>query len=72
VVILYVGHKLQLLALLTFLEEERRKEVMDALSNSGTKGKREVKNLETSVNYDARGSCSSRGKRKARGHPVVL
>jgi hypothetical protein len=67
----YVGHKLQLLALLTFLEEERRNEEVGALSSGGTKGKREVKNLESSVNYDARGSFSSRGKRKARGHPIV-
>jgi hypothetical protein len=66
-----VGHKLQLLALLTFLEEEGRNEEVGALSSGGKKGKREVKNLESSVNYDARGSCSSSGKRKARGHPVV-
>jgi hypothetical protein len=70
--ILYVGNKLQLLALLTFLEEERRKEAMGALSSWGTKGKREVKKLESLVNCDARGSCLSRGKRKARGHPIVL
>jgi hypothetical protein len=65
----YVGHELQLLALLTFLEEERRNE---ELSSDGTKGKREVKNLESFVNYNARGSCSSHSKRKARGYPVVL
>jgi len=70
--ILYVGHKLQLLALLTFLEEERRSEELGALLSGDTKGKREVKNMESSVNYDARGSCSNRGKRKARGHPVML
>jgi len=67
-----VGHKLQLLALLTFLEEECRNGALGALSSGGTKGKREVKNLESSINYDARGSCSSHGKRKARSHPVVL
>jgi len=67
----YVNHKLQLLALLTFLEEERRNEEVGVLSSGGTKGKREVKNLECSINYDARGSCSSHGKRKVRGHPVV-
>jgi hypothetical protein len=60
-----------LLALLTFLEEECHNEEVGALSSGGTKGKREVKNLESSVNYDDRGSCSSRGKRNARGHPVV-
>jgi len=59
----YVGHKQQLLALLTFLEEERRNEEVGALLSGGAKGKREVKNLESSVNYDARGSCSIRGKR---------
>jgi hypothetical protein len=63
-----VGHRLQLLAFLTFLEEERRKDALGALFRSGTKGKREVKNLECSVNYDARGVLSSRGKRKMRGH----
>jgi hypothetical protein len=67
-----VGHKLQLLALLTFLEEERCLEALGDWSSSAMKGTREVKNLESSVNYDARGSCSSRGKRKTRGHPVVL
>jgi len=61
-----------LLALLTFLEEERRTEELGALLSGDTKGKREVKNMESSVNYDARGSCSNRGKRKARGHPVML
>jgi hypothetical protein len=66
-----VGHKLQLLALLTFLEEERQKEAMGALSSSGAKGKRKVKNLESFVNYDAIGSCLSRGRR-ARGHPIVI
>jgi hypothetical protein len=54
-----VGHKLQLLALLTFLEEERRNNVNVANSGSGTEGKMEVRNLECSVNYDARGSSSS-------------
>jgi hypothetical protein len=53
----YMGHKLQLLALLTFLEEEHRNEEVGALSSGGTKGKREVKNLESSINYNARGSC---------------
>ena len=38
VAISYVGHKLQLLALLTFLEGERRNNAMVANSGSGTKG----------------------------------
>ena len=41
------------------------------LSN-GTKGKREVRNLECSVNYDARSVSSRRGNRKGRGHAIVL
>jgi hypothetical protein len=67
----YVGHKLQLLALLTFLEGEHRNNEMVANSSSGTKGLREVNNLECSVNYDARGLSSSRGNRKERGSCVV-
>jgi len=55
----------------TFLEEECRNEEVGALSSSGMNGKKEVKNLESSVNNDAKGSCSSCGKRKARGHPIV-
>lgn len=66
------GHNLQLLDFLSFIEEECRIEEEGALSCRGKKGIREVKNLECSINYEARGSCSSRGKRKARGHPVVL
>jgi hypothetical protein len=67
-----VGHKLQLLALLTFLEVERRLEGLGDWPSNSMKGKREVKNLESSINYNARGSCSSHGKRKTRGHLVVL
>jgi hypothetical protein len=70
--ILYVGHKLQLLALLTFLEGELRNNAMVANLSSGTKGKREFKNLECSVNYDARGLSSSCGNRKGRGSAVVM
>jgi len=62
-----VGRKLQLLGLLTFLEEERRLEALGDLSSCSMKGKREVKNLESLVNYDARGSCLSHGKRKWEG-----
>jgi hypothetical protein len=70
--ILFVGHKLQLLALLTFLEEECRINAMVTNSSRGTKGKKEVKNLECSVNSDARGVRSSRGNRKGRGFVVIL
>jgi hypothetical protein len=68
----FEGHKLQLLDFLSFIEEERRIEEEGALSCGAKKGKMEVKNLECSINYEARGSCSSRGKRKTRGHLVVL
>jgi hypothetical protein len=58
-----VGHEKQLLDLLTVLEEEHRHEVL-ATHKRGTKGKRELQILECSINFDARGDCSSRkGKR---------
>ena len=62
-----MGHKLQLLALLTILEGEHHKDTMATNSRSGAKGRRKVKNLESSVNYDGKGASSSRGKRKGRG-----
>jgi hypothetical protein len=65
----YVGQKWQFMALLTFLEKERLKEIQ---SLSASKRNREVKNLESSINYDFRGEGqSSRGKRKGRGSDVV-
>jgi hypothetical protein len=67
----FVGRKLQLLALLTFLEGERKNNAMVVDSGSGTTGKREVKNLECSVNYEARGSSFSNGNRKGRGKAVI-
>ena len=67
-----MGHKMQLMALLTFVEEERRNNVMVNTSSSGTKGKREMRNLECSVNYDARSVHSSHGIRKGRGNVVDL
>jgi hypothetical protein len=68
----YVGHKLQLLALLTFLDEDRRKGSLVVNSRSGAKGWREVKNLESSINYDCREASSNCGNRKGRGIVVVL
>jgi hypothetical protein len=68
----FEGHKLQLLALLTFLEGERRSEAMGERSSIAEKGKREVKNLKSAVNYEARGASSRRRNRKARGDQVVL
>jgi hypothetical protein len=38
--------------------------VLASVSSSKFKGSREVKNLECSINYDARGLGSSRGKAK--------
>jgi hypothetical protein len=57
----YLGNKWQLMALLNFLEKECNKEEMEAPSHSGTKGNREVKNLECSINYDSRDGQTSRG-----------
>jgi hypothetical protein len=57
------GNEKKLLDLLTVLEEEQRHEVL--VSPSKPKGRRELKNLECSINFDARGDCSSRVK--ARG-----
>jgi hypothetical protein len=54
---------------LTFLEKERLKE---AQSLSASKKIREVKNLESSINYDIQGEGqSSHGKCKGRGSDVV-
>lgn len=60
----YVGHEKQILALLTILEEEHRHEVLATPSKRGTKGSRELKKLECSINFDARDDCSSHGKGK--------
>jgi hypothetical protein len=61
----FASHNLQLLAFLTCLEEERR------IGDGCTKGKREIKNLKSSINYDAKSSCTYRGKRRTMG-PVVV
>jgi hypothetical protein len=57
------GHEEQTLALLTAIEEEHWHEEMSSLSNF--KGCRELRNLEYSINYNARGESSCRGKSKA-------
>lgn len=67
----YEGHKLQFLALLTCIGVDRHNGAVGAMSGCGTKDKREAKNLRCSINYNARGSCSSSGRRKVRGHQVV-
>jgi hypothetical protein len=68
----YVGHKLQLFALLTFLDEDRRKGSLAVNSRSGAKGWREVKNLESLINDDCGEASSNYGNRKGRGTVVVL
>lgn len=65
----YVGHKLQLLAFLSCIEEENKEERRMGIGRS--KGKREIKNLESSVNYDGKGSGLESGKRRTRGLTVV-
>jgi hypothetical protein len=47
----YIGHKWQFMALLTFIEKERLKE-LEVQSLSVSKRNREIKNLESSINYD--------------------
>jgi hypothetical protein len=47
---------------MTRIDAEHRLEA--SISSSKFKGSREVKNLECSINYDARSLCSSRGKAK--------
>jgi hypothetical protein len=47
---------------MTLIDEEHRLEA--PISSYKFKGSREVKNLECSINYDARGFGSSRGKAK--------
>ena len=69
--ITYIGHKWQYMALLTFIEKERLKE-LETQSPSTSKRNREIKNLESSINYDNREGQSSRGKRKGKGSKVVL
>jgi hypothetical protein len=61
----HVGHEKQNLALLTAIGEEHCREELASLSNLGIKGSMELRNLECSINYDARGEFSSRGKGKA-------
>jgi hypothetical protein len=62
-----VGHEEQSLALLIVIEEEHHREELASLSNLGIKGSWELRNLECSINYDARGECSSREK-KGKAH----
>jgi hypothetical protein len=56
------GNEKRLLDFLSVLEEGHRHEVVAFVPK--TKGRRELKNLECSINFDARGDCSSRGKGK--------
>jgi hypothetical protein len=58
-----VGKENKTLTLLTAIEKEHRREELASLSNF--KGYRELKNLECSINYDAKGVSSSCEKSKA-------
>jgi hypothetical protein len=70
--ITYIGYKCQFMALLTFLEKERLKE-LEAQSPSVSKMSRELKNLKSFINYDNQGEGqSSHGKHKGKGRKVVL
>jgi hypothetical protein len=55
------GDGKQLQDLLTSLDKEHCQEVSDTLSKRGTKGKRELKNLECSINLE--GSSHDKEKR---------
>jgi hypothetical protein len=46
--------------------------VYDVGGRSGVRGTRELKRLESSVNYDMKGSRSLRITGKGRGHPGCL
>jgi hypothetical protein len=48
--------------LIPFIDEDRYRE--NGVFASKSKGKRELKNLECSINFEARGSCSNQGKGK--------
>jgi hypothetical protein len=65
-------HQLQLLALLTFLEEERRVEALASPSKRDSKVVRELKKLEWSVNYGDNREGHSRGKGKERVTSICL
>jgi hypothetical protein len=58
---IYIGVE-GFLDFMTSIDAEHRIEA--SVSSSKFKGSREVKNLECSINYDARGLGSSRGKAK--------
>jgi hypothetical protein len=59
-VISFGGNEKRFLDLLTFLEEGQHRVVVGSASTP--KGWRELKNLECSINFDARGNGSSHGK----------
>jgi hypothetical protein len=67
-----VGYEKQFMALLTIIEERHCLEDSVSLYKLGNKGSRELRRLECSINYDAKGKSSSRGKGKDRGLSVFL
>ena len=56
----FVGDKKRLKDLLLVIKEDQYREF--GVSASNTKGKRELKNLKCSTNFEALGSGSSQGK----------
>ena len=58
----FVGEEKRLNDIFLVIEEDRYCE--DGVATSNTKGKRELKNLECSINFEARGGGYSRGKGK--------
>jgi hypothetical protein len=58
----FEGNKKSLLNHFSVIEEDRYCE--EGVSASNTKGKRKLKNLECSINFEARGCGSSRVKHR--------
>jgi len=62
-----MGHEEQFMALLIVIEECHHLEDLTSLSKLGNIGNMELRRLECSINYDAKGESSSRGKGKDKG-----
>jgi hypothetical protein len=61
------GFEEQFMAILTAIEAGRPQKVRGSFSNCGSKGNRELKRLECSINYDSKFENSSRAFGKERG-----
>ena len=62
------GCEEQTLALSTTIEEEIQREELVSLSNRGIKGYKELKNLESSINYSVKGNICEVGLQQGWGH----